>query len=39
MFAIKVAILLAFVALFLLIMVAVLRGRMERRRRGEAEEL
>jgi predicted membrane protein len=35
MFAIKVAIVLAFVGLFLLIVIAILRGRSQRRRESE----
>ena len=35
MFAIKVAILLAFIGLFLLIVIAILRGRSQRRRESE----
>jgi predicted membrane protein len=35
MFAIKVAILLAFIGLFLLIVLAILRGRSQRRRESE----
>ena len=35
MFAIKVAILLAFIGLFLLIVIAILRGRSHRRRESE----